>query len=50
MKLLHKVRRERTSERPTQQHPTLKMQQQQKVEKMEAGVGMQEDWRQLQGI
>ena len=45
MQVLHKVRREHTSAQPTQQRPTYKMQLQQKVESMEARVGMQEDRR-----
>ena len=47
MQILHKVRQERTSARPTQQHPTFKMQPQQKVEGMDAVLGMQEDRRQI---
>ena len=50
MKVLHKVRRERPSSRPTPKHPTFKMQLQQEVERMEAGVGMQEDLRLFQRI
>ena len=50
MQVLQKVRRERTSTRTTQQHPTFKMKLQKKVERMEAGVGMKEDRHQLQGI
>ena len=50
MQVLHKVRREQTGARTTQQHPTFKIQLQQKVEKMEAGVVMQEDRCQLQEI
>ena len=50
MQILREVRRERTSARTTQQHPTFKMQLKQKVEGMEDEVGMQEDRPRLQRI
>ena len=45
MQVLHKIRQEQPNELPTQQHPAFKIQIQQEVDRMEAEVGIQEDWR-----
>ena len=48
MQVLHVIRRKRPSARPTKQHPAFKMQLQQKVDRVEAGVGMQENRHRIQ--
>ena len=50
MQILRKIQRKQPSTQTSQQHPLFKMQLKQEVDRVEARVGVQENWRRLQRV